>query len=311
MARVLFFVLALLCLAPLAGLAGEALAFVAPAALVAGLALALTLGNPFPAESKKVGKPLLQGAVVLLGFSVDLQTVLKAGAQGLGFAVVSILLVFGLGWLLQRLLKVRPTTGLLVTTGTAICGGSAIAAMASVVDADSEDVGVAVGTVFLLNAAALVLFPPLGHALHLSPAQFGVWSGIAVHDVSSVVGAATAYGGGALATATAVKLSRVLYLVPITLVAAALSKKEGRKAPVPWFVGGFLLASAVRSTVPAVAALSPAVKTLATAGFALCLFLIGAGISRKALAAVGWRPLAQGAILWAAISALALVAART
>ena len=310
MGRILFFALAVLCLAPLAGVKGEALALVAPAALVAGLLLALTLGNPYPAESKRISKPLLQGAVILLGFSVDINTVLKAGAQGLGFAVVSILLVFALGWGLQRALKIRPTAGLLVTTGTAICGGSAIAAMASVVDADSEDVGVAVGTVFLLNAAALVLFPPLGHALGLTPAQFGVWSGIAIHDVSSVVGAATAYGGAALDTATAVKLSRVLYLVPITLVAAALVKKEGKKAPIPWFVGGFLLASFVRSLLPAVAGFSPTIKLVATAAFALCLFLIGAGISRKALAAVGWRPLAQGLVLWAAISALALVAAQ-
>lgn len=310
MARVLFFLLALGCLAPLVGISGEALALVAPAALLAGLALALTLGNPYPVESKKISRPLLQGAVILLGFSVDVHTVLKAGAQGLGFAVVSIALVFALGWTLQRLLRVRPVAGLLVTTGTAICGGSAIAAMASVLDADSEDVGVAVGTVFLLNAAALVLFPPLGHALGLSPAQFGVWSGIAIHDVSSVVGAATAYGGGSLETATAVKLSRVLYLVPITLVAASLTKKEGKKAPIPWFVGGFLLASFVRSLLPEVAALSSGIKLLATALFALCLFLIGAGISRKALSAVGWRPLVQGLALWAAISVLALFAAR-
>lgn len=316
MARALFFLLAFLSLVPLVGLAGVALpgevvALVAPAALIGGLILALTLGNPFPAESKKVSKPLLQAAVVLLGFSVDFHTVLQAGVKGLGFAVVSILAVYGLGWLLQRGLKVRPTTSLLVSTGTAICGGSAIAAMSSVVNAESEDVSVAVGTVFLLNAAALILFPPLGHALGLTPGQFGVWAGIAIHDVSSVVGAATAYGGGALDTATAVKLSRVLYLVPITLVAAMLTKKtEGKSVPIPWFVGGFLLAAFIRSLFPFVAAHATEVKSVASAGFALCLFLIGAGISRKALAAVGWRPMAQGIILWVTISVLALFAAK-
>jgi len=316
MARVLFFLLAALSLVPLVGLAGVALpgemvALVAPAALIGGLILALTLGNPFPAESKKVSKPLLQAAVVLLGFSVDFRTVLQAGVKGLGFAVVSILAVYGLGWLLQRALKVRPTTSLLVSTGTAICGGSAIAAMSSVVSAESEDVSVAVGTVFLLNAAALILFPPLGHALGLNPEQFGVWAGIAIHDVSSVVGAATAYGGGALDTATAVKLSRVLYLVPITLVAAMLTKKtEGKSVPIPWFVGGFLLAAFIRSLFPFVAGHAAEVKCVASAGFALCLFLIGAGISRKALAAVGWRPLAQGIVLWITISVLALFAAK-
>ena len=313
MARVLFWLFAAACCIPLLHVPEKVLAFVAPGALILGIALALSLGNPYPAESKKVSKVLLQAAVVMLGFSMDLQKVIDAGRSGLVFALVSISGVFLLGWGIQKVLKVRPLTSLLVSTGTAICGGSAIAAMSTVMEAPQEDVSVAVGTVFLLNAVALVLFPPLGHLLKMTPDQFGTWSGIAIHDVSSVVGAATAFGGGAVQTAAAVKLSRVLYLVPITIIAALIRKRnsEGSStsaAPIPWFIGLFLLASVVSSYVPAVHQQGPNIKLLATAGFALSLFLIGGGISVKTLKSVGVRPLIQGVILWAFISVAALVA---
>lgn len=267
-----------------------------------------------------MSKVLLQASVVLLGFSMDLSAVLRAGADGLTYGIASISAVFAVGFLVQRILCVRPMTGLLVSTGTAICGGSAIAAISTVVDAPAEDVSVAIGTVFVLNGIALVVFPPLGHALALSPSQFGVWAGIAIHDIASVAGAGVAYGPSpvALDTATAVKLSRVLYLIPITLLVAWLHHRkkhadageERKPLPIPWFVGLFLLASALRSTVPLVAQAAPWVKAVAACGFALSLFLIGLGLSRTTLRAVGARPLVMGTILWAFISVATLAFVR-
>ena len=313
-----FILFALLCLAPLFPLPGDLAALVAPGALLLGAGLALTLGNPFALRTKPVSKTLLQASVVLLGFSMDFAKVAQAGKSGLLFSLVSIVGVFGLGWLLQRTLKIRPVTGLLVSAGTAICGGSAIAAVGSAVDAPEEDMSVAVGTVFLLNALALLVFPPLGHLLGLSQHAFGVWSGIAIHDIASVVGAGASYGREALDEATAVKLSRVLYLVPITLIVAYMHGRrpteDGSGKParmqIPWFVGLFILASVLRGFVPVVAAHAGDVKKVASAGFALSLFLIGAALSRATLRKVGVRPLALGAILWVVVSVAALVAVR-
>jgi uncharacterized integral membrane protein (TIGR00698 family) len=316
--RVLFFALGIACLYPALNPPEQQLAFVPPVALLAGMALALTLGNPFPSQTKTASKWLLQGAVVLLGFSMDLQKILQAGLTGISFALASILAVYGLGWWLSKTLKVRPMTSLLVSTGTAICGGSAIAAIASVTDAPQEDVSVAVGTIFLLNAVALVLFPPIGHALGMTSGQFGIWSGIAIHDVSSVVGAATAFGKDSLEAATAVKLSRVLYLIPITIIATAWlarqkSAEDGTSAKmqIPWFIGLFLLASLSRTWLLPVQSAAPTIKLVAVAGFSLSLFLIGCGIGLKTLKSVGVRPMAEGLILWAFISVAALVAARS
>lgn len=312
-ARAVFWVVLAACLAPIFFPSEAVRAAAAPLALVLGITVALTLGNPYPALAKKGQKVLLQAAVILLGFSMELPKVVAAGLQGALFGLVSILAVFGLGWLLCRWLNIRPLTSLLVSTGTAICGGSAIAAMSSVTDAPQEDVLVAVGTVFLLNAVGLLIFPPLGHALGLTPSQFGTWAGIAIHDVSSVVGAATAFGGDAVQTATAVKLSRVLYLVPIVLIAALWLRRESgsaAKGAIPWFIGGFLIASVVRTTVPELGTYAGTVKAVASTGFAAALFLIGCGISRATLKAVGVRPMVQGAVLWLFISVAALVAVK-
>lgn len=280
------------------------------AALCLGIAIALALGNPFPKESKNVSKILLQCCVVLLGFSMDLGTVVKAGSQGILFALASISGVFLLGWLLQRALGLRPIAGLLVSTGTAICGGSAIAAMSTVTNADQEDVSVAVGTVFILNAVALLIFPPLGHYFGLTETQFGTWAGIAIHDVASVVGAGKAYGPVALDVGTAVKLSRVLYLIPITIIAAWWLKRtsknevaDGKTAsPFPYFILGFIAASVIRTYVPAIGEFAPNIKMVASVGLAVALYLIGSGITRKTLQNVGFRPLIQGVVLWLFIS---------
>ena len=306
-------VLALAGVAVLLPLVGHE-AFSAPFGLIGGAIAALTIDNPFPEFVKRYGRTVLQGSVVLLGFSVDLGTVTRAGLDGLGLSILTISTVFGLGWALARALKVRPQAGLLISAGTAICGGSAIAAVAGATGAPDEDVAVAAGTVFGLNAIALLIFPPLGHAFGLGQDAFGRWAGIAIHDVASVVGAGAAYGPRALEVATAVKLSRVLFLIPVVLLVTILSRRNakasGAKVPLPWFVGGFLLASALRSALPGAATWSPHVKTLATAGFALALLAIGLGLSRAALAKVGARPLILGALLWIFVSVAGLLIVR-
>ena len=301
-----FLTLCFFCLAPLFRLPTVFQPWIAPTALIAGVGFALTCRHPFPTQAHRVSKWLLQASVVLLGFSIDISKVTEAGQSGLILSFVSISLVFGIGWVVQRLLKIRPITGLLVSAGTAICGGSAIAAVSSVVDAPEEDVSVAVGTVFLLNAVALLTFPVIGHLLNLSPRQFGTWSGIAIHDIASVVGAGSAYGPESLEIGTAVKLSRVLYLVPVTFIIALVYNRKSNgqrgKVQVPWFVGLFLLASVGRSWLPWVQSYGGEIKLLAAAGFALCLFLIGTALSKGKLQAVGIRPLALGLILWIGIS---------
>lgn len=277
-----------------------------PLALAIGAVLALTFENPHPAHSRIAARYLLQISVVLLGFSMDLRRVLAAGASGMLFAAATIAATLALGWATARWLAVDRTTSILISSGTAICGGSAIAAVGSVIGAEDSEMSVAIGTVFLLNAAALYLFPPLGHLLRLSQAAFGTWAGVAIHDISSVVGASSVYGLEALQRATAVKLSRTLWIVPLALGAAAIFRRDGgekrARVAVPWFVGLFLLASVVRSLAPPVAAASATIAVVARAGMTLTLFLIGSGLSRKAIAAVGWRALLQGVILWLAIA---------
>ncbi len=296
--QLLFAALALLCLTPWAS---------PPLALGAGMALALTLGSPFPQVGKRAAPKLLQGCVVLLGFGMNLAVVLKAGASGAAFAAVSIGVTFALGYWLRGRLGIAQKTSALISAGTAICGGSAIAAVGSVIDAEEADMTVAMGTVFVLNAVALFVFPPIGHALGLTPTQFGTWAGVAIHDISSVVGAAAHYGGVALGTATAVKLSRALWIVPVSLAAAFAFRRGAGHAPgklqIPWFIGLFLLASVARTLLPPLAAVAPILTHLATVGLTLTLFLIGTGLSRETLRRVGWKPMAQGVALWLVISA--------
>jgi uncharacterized integral membrane protein (TIGR00698 family) len=316
MAKAIFFLLATLCLAPLFPLPTELAAAIAPAALILGTILALTLGNPYSAQTKPLQKTLLQAAVVALGFSMDINKVIQAGSSGIIFSLVSISAVFLIGHLVTKAFKIRPVTGLLVSTGTAICGGSAIAAISSVVDAPEEDISVAIGTVFILNGIALILFPVLGHALGLTQHQFGIWAGIAIHDVASVAGAGTAYGPEALDTATAVKLSRVLFLIPITAIVAYFHHKtktdstEKTKIQIPWFIGLFILASLARTAFPPIAEFAPDIKQIASTGFALSLFFIGTALSKKALKSVGIRPLLLGIILWIFISVAAFLAVK-
>jgi len=280
-------------------------------ALGLGLVFALLGENPYRDSGSRYVRWLLQASVVLLGFGVDLGAVLRVGAHGLLFAAVTIFATFTLGYWLAKLLRINLKTSLLISAGTAICGGSAIAAVGSAVDADKSEMSVAMGTVFLLNAVALYLFPVLGHALGLTQGQFGTWAGVAIHDVSSVAGAAAAYGDDALRIATIVKLSRVLWIVPVTLAAAMLFPRpagESRgRLTLPWFIVGFLLASALGSLLPALHPAVPALGRIAKTGFAITLFCIGASLSRAAIHQVGYKPLVQGLCLWFFISCAALL----
>ena len=282
-----------------------------PIALAAGLAFALTLGNPIPAASSRASKVLLQWSVVGLGFGMNLHAVWDAGKKGFGFAVVTIFGALAVGLWLGRLLKVESQTSLLVSAGTSICGGSAIAAVGAVLDADAKAMSVSLCTVFVLNAVALFVFPPLGHWLGMSQSHFGLWSAIAIHDTSSVVGAAAKYGEEALNTATTVKLVRALWIFPIALGLAVIKHRRNAKVKLPWFIFAFLAAAAIRTAWPQGEVAYDTIKQVAKLGLTLTLFLIGAGLSRDAIRTVGIRPMLQGVLLWIVVSITGLVAVQS
>lgn len=274
-----------------------------PLALALGLALALTIGHPF--RTAKITKLLLQVSVVGLGFGMNLQNVIEAGRAGILFTIATIAGTLLLGWLLGRAMRVSRGTAHLISSGTAICGGSAIAAVGPVIGATDEEMSVSLGTVFILNSVALFAFPAIGAALQLTQTQFGVWSAIAIHDTSSVVGAASSYGAEALRIATTVKLARALWIVPLALgTALVFHRRKTTKVAIPWFILFFVLAAVIRTYVP-----SPHWDLLVRAariGLTVTLFLIGASLSRKSLAAVGVRPLLLGVVLWIVVSAAGL-----
>ena len=277
-----------------------------PVALALGLALALTIGNPFAGKTSKPTKLLLQASVVGLGFGMNLAKVVAAGRTGVVFTLATIAGTLLAGYALGRAMSISRGTAHLIASGTAICGGSAIAAVGPVLGATDEEMSVSLGTVFILNAIALFLFPPIGTYLHLSQTQFGVWSAIAIHDTSSVVGAAAKYGAEALQIATTVKLTRALWIVPLTIGTAFAFRRKAAKVAIPWFILFFLLASVARTYVPAPVELWDVLVRLARIGLTVTLFLIGAGLSRKTLVAVGIRPMLLGVILWIAISTVGL-----
>ncbi len=283
-----------------------------PVALLLGIFLALTHENPFQRIFRLTARHLLQVSVILLGFGMDLTVMLQAGTSGALLAMGSITATFVIGYFFGKWLKIPIKASILISSGTAICGGSAIAAVSAVINAAESEISIAMGTVFVLNAIALLVFPPLGHLLHLSQTQFGIWSGVAIHDISSVVGAAAHYGQAALLTATAVKLSRALWIIPVSVAASYLFQHPQpdqvvpSKPQVPWFIGFFMLASVVRTFVPTIASWSPVLTALSTTGLTLTLFLIGAGLSQRLLKAVGWKPMLQGVVLWILISIASL-----
>jgi uncharacterized integral membrane protein (TIGR00698 family) len=277
-----------------------------PLALALGLSLGLTIGNPFAGRTSRPTRLLLQASVVGLGFGMNLGTVIAAGRSGFLFTVATIAGTLILGFVLGRMLGMSAGTTHLVSSGTAICGGSAIAAVGPVIGASDEEMSVSLGTVFILNAIALFLFPAIGTALGLTQQQFGIWSAIAIHDTSSVVGAASAYGREALEIATTVKLTRALWIIPLTIGTALAWHSRTRRIAIPWFIFFFVLASVVRTYVPAPLELWEVLVLLARKGLTVTLFLIGVSLTRASIANVGMRPLILGVVLWTAISAAAL-----
>ena len=279
-----------------------------PIALAGGLIYGFSFVHPFHLEAKQLSKLLLQASVVGLGFGMDLQQVMQAGRSGFIYTAGSISIALLLGWGLGRLLRVRQRISYLISAGTAICGGSAIAAIAPITNASQEEIAVSLGTVFVLNSIALLTFPVIGTALHMTQTQFGLWSALAIHDVSSVVGATAKYGAVALAVGTTVKLARALWIVPLS-VGTALANKSKARIQWPWFILFFCIAAVANTYVHIFQPAYPVLKHLGVIGLTVTLYLIGTGLSMKTLREVGVRPFLQGILLWlfVALGSLTLI----
>jgi uncharacterized integral membrane protein (TIGR00698 family) len=285
----------------------------AAAALLIGITVAVTVGNPWLAHTKRFTPRLLAASVVGLGAGMNLFQMKNAGTAGIGYTVVSIVLTFAIGTLLGRWVRTRSTTSLLITAGTAICGGSAIAALAPAVHAPDEDVSVSLGTVFILNAVALVVFPWIGHRLGLTQSQFGIWSALAIHDTSSVVGATLQYGREALQVGTTVKLTRALWIVPVTLIVGYLRTKQTQgghsargRTKRPWFILGFVLMAALMTWLPVLRPTGHEIEAVSKRLLVVTLFLIGTNLTAGTIRRVGVRPFAQGVLLWAIVATATL-----
>jgi uncharacterized integral membrane protein (TIGR00698 family) len=292
-----------------------------PVALALGIVFGFTVEHPYASESSSLAKLLLQLSVIALGFGMNLQQVVRAGRSGFVYTAVSIGAAITLGLLLGKLLRIGGKASFLITAGTAICGGSAIAAIAPITGASEEEISVSMGTVFLLNSIALLVFPSVGSVLHLGQSQFGLWAALAIHDTSSVVGAAAKYGDQALAVGTTVKLARALWIVPVSLLTAAFMArrvaKAGRadgdtrtaaKVKVPWFILFFCVAAAINTYLPRFAAEYGVLSRLGKVGLTATLFLIGTSLSGRTLRQVGFRPLIQGVVLWIVVAVVSLSA---
>jgi uncharacterized integral membrane protein (TIGR00698 family) len=276
-----------------------------PIALTVGIIFGLSVTHPLPADSKDLSRFLLQASVVALGFGMNLHEVIKAGKSGFVYTALGITFALIVGLSLGKLLQVRGNASYLITTGTAICGGSAIAAIAPIIQADEQETAVSLATIFILNSVALIAFPLIGAEQHLSQTQFGLWAALAIHDTSSVVGASSKYGAQALIVGTTVKLARALWIVPLALGTAAV-KRSKSKVKLPWFILLFCLAAVVNTYVASASLFSTTFFTLGRYGLTATLFLIGSSISRASLKKVGWRPLAQGIALWIIVAVTSL-----
>lgn len=278
-----------------------------PIALVLGLVAANISGNPFLRFNAKAINILLQLSVIGLGFGMNVNSAISAGKTGFLFTVASIFSTLLLGLMIGKWLKIDKKTSHLISCGTAICGGSAIAAIAPVIKSDEKQTSVALGVIFILNSIALFLFPAIGHWLQLTQQEFGLWCAIAIHDTSSVVGAANKYGPEALQIATTVKLARALWIIPVALITAMVFKNKSSKIKIPYFIGVFILAMVLNTYVPQTQLVAPYMVALAKIGLTVTLFLIGAGLSYTVLQSVGIKPLVQGVLLWACIAISALL----
>ena len=287
--KIIFLGCALLCAMPFIS---------SPMALVLGFAIAQIFGNPYELQSRKVSSFLLKIAVVGLGFGMNIFSAIKAGKEGIMFTVISISALMILGFLFTKFLKIEKATGYLISAGTAICGGSAIAAIAPITKAKPNQISVALAVVFTLNSIALLIFPPLGHLFNLSQHEFGLWCAIAIHDTSSVVGAASRYGEEALQVATTVKLARALWIIPLSFLTLLFFKNSTSKINIPWFIGLFLIAICINTYVPFIQPFSPIIINLSKAALTLTLFLIGTSLSFKMMKNIGYKPLLMAIILW-------------
>lgn len=293
-----FFFFALLCLTPWIN---------GPIALLGGFAFNSFLGNPFKKQTSVVTKHLLKISVVGLGFGMNLAGTLAVGKDSFWITAASIILILAAGALLGYYLHLDKKLTHLISSGTAICGGSAIAAVGPIIQASEKEMSVALGAIFLLNSIALLLFPVLGHILHLTQHQFGIWAAIAIHDTSSVTGAAAVYGQEALQTAVTIKLVRTLWIIPLSFVTALWFKNETKKINIPWFIGLYIAAILLNSYVPFVSIAAPTLVQIARASLTLTLFLIGSGLSVKNFQSVGYKPLILAIILWILISVVSLI----
>ena len=276
-----------------------------PVALTAGIIFGLSVRHPYPELSRSVARILLQVSVVALGLGMNLHEVVKAGRSGFVYTALGILFSLIAGLVIGKILEISSNASYLITAGTAICGGSAIAVIGPILHADDEEMAVSLGTVFILNSIALLSFPPIGNALHLTQSQFGLWGALAIHDTSSVVGAAAKYGKEALVVGTTVKLARALWIVPLALVTSAVKRSKTR-VPLPWFILFFCVGAVINTYAPAVSHFNRWAFSAGRLGLTATLFLIGTGISVTTLKSVGWRPLLQGVLLWIVIASVTL-----
>lgn len=278
-----------------------------PIALGLGLIVANVFGHPFLEWNQKATNYLLQFSVVGLGFGMNVHSAISAGKEGFLFTIISIVSTLILGTLLGKWFKVESKTSHLISCGTAICGGSAIAAIAPVFKSDEKQTSVALGVIFILNSVALFLFPAIGHYFNVSQSDFGMWCAIAIHDTSSVIGSASKYGPEALQIATTVKLARALWIIPVALFTAFVFKNKSGKVKIPYFIGFFILALVANTYLPEVQTFAPQVVSISKIGLTITMFLIGAGLNRKVLKSVGFRPLVQGITLWVCIASFTFI----
>ena len=291
--KILFFLLVVFCVSPFAS---------SPVALALGIAFTIIIGNPYEQKVHKYIHLLLQISIVGLGFGLQLDEALKAGREGITLTIMSITTVMVLGYFLGKFLKIERPLSYLISVGTAICGGSAIAAVTPIIKPTTKQMSLALAIVFTLNSVALFIYPAIGHLLNMTQEQFGLWCAIGIHDTSSVVGAANKYGDIALKVATTVKLSRALWIIPMSLLTMVLFKTKGAKIKIPWFIGYFIIAILLHTYFPIFEGFSHIATTAAKSGLNLTLFFIGSTISIQTLKTISWKPLFLAIVLWVIIS---------
>lgn len=291
--KILFFLLVVFCISPFAS---------SPVALALGIPFTIIIGNPYEQKVHKYIHLLLQISIVGLGFGLQLDEAMKAGRDGITLTIMSITTVMVLGYFLGKFLKIERPLSYLISVGTAICGGSAIAAVTPIIKPTTKQMSLALAIVFTLNSVALFIYPAIGHLLNMTQEQFGLWCAIGIHDTSSVVGAANKYGDIALKVATTVKLSRALWIIPMSLLTMVLFKTKGAKIKIPWFIGYFIIAILLHTYFPIFEGFSHIATTAAKSGLNLTLFFIGSTISIQTLKTISWKPLFLAVVLWIIIS---------